>query len=108
MLYGCTLYHFHRLHICATEKLIVAFIIAPLVLFFIVVAASGVSLDYLRETDWFLPQARDGEGCIEHCAFVRTNFWQTLQVAYSGIASNLVAWGAVPRCISPSSLWGPL
>jgi hypothetical protein len=90
----------------ATEKLILAYIMVPLVLFFIVIVGSGVSMDYLRETDWFLTQVRDGKGCIEDCAFVRTNFWQTLQVAYSGIASNLVAWGAVPRCISPSSLWG--
>ena len=88
-----------RLHVVATEKLILAFIIVPLILFFVTIAISGVSMDYLRETDWFLTQARDGEGCIKDCAFVRTDFWQTIQVAYGGIASNLVAWAAVPRCI---------
>ena len=56
-------------------------------------------MDYLRETDWFITQARDGQGCVQNCAFVFTNFWQTLQVAYGGITSNLVAWGAIPRCI---------
>ena len=89
-----------RLHVVATEKLILAFIIVPLILFFATIAISGVSMDYLRETDWFLTQARDGEGCtIKDCAFVRTDFWQTIQVAYGGIASNLVAWDAIPRCI---------
>ena len=99
LLYGCALYYMKRLHLVATEKLILAFIAVPLVLFFITIAITGTSMDYLRETDWFLTQARDGEGCIKDCAFIRTDFWQTLQVAYGGMATNLVAWGAIPRSI---------
>ncbi len=56
-------------------------------------------MDYLRETDWFLTQDRDGLGCDYRCAYTFVNFWQTLQVAYGGIFSNRVAWAAVPRCI---------
>lgn len=83
----------------STDKLILGFIFVPLIIFFIVVAATGVSMEFLRETDWFLTQARDGQGCVQNCAFVFVNFWQTLQVVYGGIGSNLVAWSAVPRCI---------
>ena len=83
----------------SADKLILGFIFVPLILFFIVITASGASMEYLRETGWFLTQARDGQGCVENCAFVYVDFWQTLQVTYGGIASNLVAWSAVPRCI---------
>ncbi len=99
LVYGLALYAFKHLHIVSTDKLILAFIFLPLVLFFIVIAGSGVSMDYLRETDWFLTQARDGDLCTEDCAYTFVNFWQTLQVVYGGIFSNRVAWGAVPRCI---------
>lgn len=57
-------------------------------------------MEYLRETDWFLTQARDGNGCTQYCKFTRTNFWQTLEVVYGGLfTSNLIAWGAIPRCV---------
>lgn len=56
-------------------------------------------MDYLRETNWFLTQGRDGNGCLKNCAYTRTNFWQGLQVAYGGLSSNSVAWSALPRCI---------
>mmetsp|Transcript_24677 Transcript_24677/g.53233 ORF Transcript_24677/g.53233 Transcript_24677/m.53233 type:complete len:221 (+) Transcript_24677:1517-2179(+) len=71
----------------------------PIVAFFVICAISGVSMEELRATDWFMTQHRDGLGCTENCAFTRTHFWQTLQVAYGGFSSNLVAWGAIPRCI---------
>eukprot|EP00956_Cyclotella_meneghiniana_P030573 scaffold77279_cov55-Cyclotella_meneghiniana.AAC.1 len=60
---------------------------------------TGTSMQELREDDWFLTQVRDGKGCVKACAFTRINFWQTLEIAYGGIFSNLVAWGAIPRCI---------
>lgn len=97
LIYGCVLYGLKRSHIVAAEKLILGFIGVPLVLFFVIVAISGVSMDHLRETNWFLTQARDGQGCISDCAFTRTDFWQSLQAAYGGIHSGLVAWGAIPR-----------
>eukprot|EP00985_Skeletonema_marinoi_P003734 scaffold1616_cov173-Skeletonema_marinoi.AAC.6 len=99
MVYGLALYAFKQMHIISTDKLILAFIFGPLILFFIMVAATGTSMEYLRETDWFLTQARDGAGCTQNCAFVFVNFWQTLQTVYGAFGSNLVAWGAVPRCI---------
>ena len=99
LIYGIVLYGMKRKHIIPAEKLILAFVFIPLIIFFVTIAIAGVSMDQLREEDWFLTQARDGEGCVKDCAFTRVNFWQTLQVAYGGMASNLVAWGAVPRCI---------
>ena len=79
------------------EKLILGFIIGPLVIFFVIRAISGVSMDDLRDQDWFLTQGVDGNGCYSNCAFTRTNFWQTLQVAYG--SGEFVAWEAIPRCI---------
>ncbi|KAL7541698.1 hypothetical protein ACHAXR_011169 [Thalassiosira sp. AJA248-18] len=97
LIYGVLLYGLKRLHVVAAEKLILGFIAVPIVMFFAIVAISDISMQELRENDWFLSQARDGNGCEENCAFTRANFWQTLQVAYGSI--DLVAWGAVPRCI---------
>lgn len=97
IIYGCLLYGMKRLHVVSAEKLILGFIFVPIVLFFTIVGISGVDMQRLRDTDWFLTQSRDGNGCEGACAFTRVNFWQTLQVAYG--SSNLIAWGAIPRCI---------
>ena len=97
LVYGVALYGFKRLHLVAAEKLILGFIFVPLAIFFVVVAATGTSMEYLRETDWFLTQERDGAGCTDKCAFTRTDFWQTLQVAYGSGAH--VEWGAIPMIV---------
>lgn len=99
IIYGVALYGLKRAHIIPAEKLILAFIAVPIVIFFAIVGITGTSMQELREDDWFLTQVRDGEGCVKACAFTRINFWQTLEIAYGGIFSNLIAWGAVPRCI---------
>lgn len=97
IVYGVVLYGLKRAHVVAAEKLILGFIIVPLVIFFVICAGYGTSMDTLREYNWFLTQARDGNGCTEHCAFTVTRFWQTLEVAYG--SGKYVAWSAVPRCI---------
>lgn len=97
LIYGVLLYGIKRLHVVPAEKLILGFIAAPLVIFFAIVGITGVSMQELRETDWFLTQARDGRECTMNCAFTIVNFWQTLQIAYG--SSGLVAWGAIPRCV---------
>ena len=110
LIYGILLYGIKHMHIVAAEKLIISFIAIPLILFFAICGIRGVTMDQLREWDWFLTQAVDGQGCGlnddgsimlggGNCAFTRTNFWQTLQVAYGGIFTGGVAWAAVPRCI---------
>mmetsp|Transcript_15923 Transcript_15923/g.28658 ORF Transcript_15923/g.28658 Transcript_15923/m.28658 type:complete len:1321 (-) Transcript_15923:113-4075(-) len=97
LIYGVLLYGIKRTHIVAAEKLILGFIFVPIILFFVITRITGVSMDALREQDWFLTQARDGQGCTDACAFTTTNFWQTLQVAYS--SQGLVEWRAIPTCI---------
>jgi len=97
LIYGVLLYGIKRTHIVAAEKLILGFIFVPIIFFFVITRISGVSMDALRQQDWFLTQARDGEGCTNACAFTTTNFWQTLQVAYS--SQGLVEWRAIPTCI---------
>lgn len=97
--YGVSLYALKRSHIIAAEKLIMGFIVIPLVLFFAICAMLNKGMGELRQEEWFITQNRDGLGCTDHCAFTRTNFWQTLGVAYGGLFSNLIEWGAVPRCM---------
>mmetsp|Transcript_9887 Transcript_9887/g.21422 ORF Transcript_9887/g.21422 Transcript_9887/m.21422 type:complete len:1286 (+) Transcript_9887:334-4191(+) len=103
VIYGVLLYGLKHLHIVAAEKLIIGFIFFPLIIFFVICKASGISMQELRETDWFLTQMQDGQGCVSDpltgptCPYTRVNFWQTLQVAYG--SGDLVAWGAIPRCI---------
>ncbi len=97
LIYGVLLYGIKRTHVVAAEKLILGFILVPIIIFFVICAISGVDMDTFRAQDWFLTQARDGKGCYEHCKFTTTNFWQTLQVAYGSRA--LVEWRALPTCI---------
>ena len=58
LIIGLPLYALKRKHIVPTEQLILGFILAPLALFFIVVAISGVSMQELRDDGWFLTQVR--------------------------------------------------
>lgn len=97
ILYGCLLYGLKRSHIIAAEKLIMGFIITPLVIFFVICAITKTDMDTLRRNNWFLTQARDGKGCYKDCAFTLTKFWQTAEVAYG--SGKYVAWAAIPRCI---------
>ncbi|KAL7552508.1 hypothetical protein ACHAWF_015774 [Thalassiosira exigua] len=97
IIYGVLLYGIKHLHVVPAEKLILGFIFIPVILFYIIIGAGGISMEYLRETNWFLTQLQDGQGCVGNCPFTRTNFWQTLQVAYG--SGHLVAWGAIPRCV---------
>lgn len=97
LVYGVLLYGLKRSHVIAAEKLILGFILVPIAIFFAIIAISGASMDTMREQDWFLTQARDGQGCVEDCKFTTTKFWQTLQVAYG--SGSLVEWGAIPTCI---------
>lgn len=99
LVYGVLLYGLKHLHVMAAEKLIMGFIIAPLVLFYAICAIAGTDMDELRDMNWFLTQNRDGLGCEENCAFTTVNFWQTIQVAYGGLFGGKIAWGAIPRCI---------
>jgi len=86
---GISLYTLKRMHIIPTERLILGFIAIPLIVFFIVVAATGSDLQELREDGWFLSQA-------DKAPFEYANFWQPIHLTY-GDGPN-VAWEPIFKC----------
>ena len=56
IIYGCALYGLKRAHVIPAEKLILAFIAVPIIVFFAIVGITGTSMQELREDDWFLTQ----------------------------------------------------
>ena len=64
------------------------FIIGPAIIFYVILAAQGLSLDEARELGWLF-EAAD-----------QNSFWTQWGELYGGIGRGDVHWQALPQCLS--------